>query len=48
MEKDEKEERLAQLQKGLDIKYKAAMYMFIKRKILLEEDETKRFCLVLL
>ena len=42
MDKDKKTAHLEQLQKGLDIKYKAAMHMFIERKILLEENETKR------
>ena len=47
MEKEEKAARLEQLQKGLDIEYEAAMHMFIERKILLEENETKSFSLIL-
>ena len=47
MEKDKKAARLAQLQKSLDIEYKAMMHMFIERKILLEENGTKVFSLIL-
>ena len=47
MKPEEKEARIAQLQKGLDIEYEAAMHMYIERKLLFEENETKAFSLIL-
>ena len=47
MKPEGKEACLTQLQKGLDIKYKSAIHMFIKHKLLLEENKTKVFSLIL-
>ena len=41
-----KEKVVAQRQKGLDMEYEAEMHMFIERKYLLEENETKAFSLI--
>ena len=42
-----KEKIIEQRQKGLDMEYEAEMHMFIKRKYLLEENETEAFSLIL-
>ena len=47
--KDETERNkiIEQRQKGLDMEYEAEMHMYIERKYLLEENETKAFSLIL-
>ena len=47
LHKEQTRARLAQIQKGLDIEYEAAMHMYIECRQLLQENETKAFSLIL-